>query len=98
MRALLDLLAKQEMREAAFYYEDCRKRLGEKFLSGVETALGEIARRPMMWYIVDGKFRRCLVQGSTFPYAVAYSIEDDFIYVVAVMYMKRKPDYWRDRN
>ena len=95
MRALLDPLAKVEMREAAVFCEGSREELGEEFLNAVETAFEEIVQRPTMWRVIGGRFRRYLVHH--FPYAVVYSIEDDFIYIVAIMHMKRKPDYWRDR-
>lgn len=32
-----------------------------------------------------------------FPYAVLYSIEDDFILIVAVMHCSREPGYWKTR-
>jgi len=95
VRVVLDPLAKAEMREAALFYEDCREGLGEEFLNAVELAFVEIARRPEMWRVIKGRFRRYLVH--RFPYAVIYSIEDDDLYVAAVMHMKRKPDYWQDR-
>jgi hypothetical protein len=96
MKVVLDPSAKAEMRDAALFYEGCREGLGEEFLNAVELAFGEIAHRPMMWRIVKGRFRRYLVHH--FPYAVIYAIEDDIVYAVAIMHMKRKPDYWQDRG
>ena len=95
MKMVLDPSANAEMRDAAFFYEGCRDGLGQEFLDAVELAFGEISQRPMIWRILKGRFRRYLIHH--FPYAVIYSIEDDTIYVVAIMHMKRKPDYWQDR-
>ena len=95
MKLVLDPSAKSEMREAAFFYEDCRRGLGREFLDAVELAFSEIARRPMTWRILKGRFRRYLVHH--FPYAVIYAVEKEAIYVAAIMHMKRKPDYWIDR-
>lgn len=95
MKMVLDPSANAEMRDAAFFYEDCRDGLGQEFLDAVELAFGEITQRPMLWRILKGRFRRYLIHN--FPYAVIYTIEDDTIYVVAIMHMKRKPDYWQDR-
>lgn len=95
MKLVLDPAAKAEMREAAFFYEDCREGLGQEFLDAVELAFAEIVQRPMTWRILKGRFRRYLVHH--FPYAVTYAVEDDTIYVAAIMHMKRKPDYWQDR-
>lgn len=95
MKLVLDPSAKAEMREAAFFYEDCRHGLGREFLDAVELAFSEITRRQMTWRILKGRFRRYLVHH--FPYAVVYAVEKDAIYVAAIMHMKRKPDYWIDR-
>jgi len=43
----------------------------------------------------DGEIRRVLVR--VFPYAVLYSIEEGFIYILAVMHCAREPGYWRGR-
>ena len=43
-----------------------------------------------------GRFRRCLVH--RFPYGVIYAVEDDVVYVAAVMHLKRKPGYWESRD
>ena len=39
--------------------------------------------------------RRCLLR--VFPYSLLYTIESDFILIVAVMHGKRRPGYWRYR-
>lgn len=45
MKMVLDPSANEEMRDAAFFYEDCRDGLGREFLDAVELAFCEIARR-----------------------------------------------------
>lgn len=32
-----------------------------------------------------------------FPYGIVYRIDEDFIYVLAVMNLRRRPNYWLDR-
>lgn len=95
MKVLLDPLAKAEMRDAAFFYQECQNGLGQEFLDKVELAFEEITHRPMTWRFVKGRFRRYLIH--RFPYAVIYAVEGDTIYVAAIMHLKRKPDYWQDR-
>ena len=96
MRVVLDPAAAAELREAAVFYEDCREGLGLEFLTNVEAALDAIARRPDLWRRLKGRFRRCLVH--RFPYGVIYAVEDDVVYVAAVMHLKRKPGYWESRD
>jgi hypothetical protein len=40
--------------------------------------------------------RRCL--SKSFPFAVLFRIRLDFIAVVAVMHLRRDPDYWKNRD
>jgi len=95
MKMVIDVKAKGEMREAAFFYEYHRKGLGQDFLDEVETAFDQIKLHPEMWRVMKGKFRRYLTH--RFPYAIIYALETDIIYVAAIMHTKRKPDYWIDR-
>jgi hypothetical protein len=34
---------------------------------------------------------------AQFPYAIIYLVKPDHVWIVAVMHMKRKPSYWRER-
>ena len=68
MTIRLDLAAKQEIRQAALFYEDCRKGLGHEFLNSVELAFEQIQQHPTVWRVLKGRFRRYLLQ--RFPYGV----------------------------
>ena len=48
-------------------------------------------REAAIWYANRG----CLTY--LFPYAILYTIEDNFILIVAVMHFSREPGYWRER-
>ena len=45
--------------------------------------------------VLEDDVRRCVVR--VFLYSVLYTIEADFILIVAVMHGKRQPGYWRYR-
>jgi hypothetical protein len=92
----LDPAANLEIRQAALFYEDCRKGLGRDFLDAIEAAFEQIQRHPTLWRILKGRFRRYLLQ--RFPYGVIYAVEGQVIYVAAVMHLKRKPTYWVSRG
>jgi hypothetical protein len=96
VKVIFDREALVEMREAAAFYEDCQRGLGRSFLDTVEVALAEIQKQPLMWRKVKGRFRRYLVQ--RFPYGLIYAVQEDVIYIAAVMHLKRKPDYWVERQ
>jgi len=42
----LDLAAKQEIHQAALFYEDCREGLGQEFVDSVELAFEQIQQHP----------------------------------------------------
>ncbi|MDI6753133.1 MAG: type II toxin-antitoxin system RelE/ParE family toxin [Thermodesulfobacteriota bacterium] len=88
--------AKDEFNEAIEYYEDCEPGLGYDFSIEVHAAIQIIINYPTAWPIIDEDVRRCLV--NRFPYAIIYSIEQDGIFILAVMRMRRHPDYWRNRR
>jgi len=96
VKLIFDPQALVEMRAAAAFYEDCQPGLGHSFLDAVEAALAEIVKHPLMWRKVKGRFRRYLVQ--RFPYGLIYAVQEDVIYIAAVMHLKRKPDYWYGRQ
>jgi len=87
--------ADEEFQEAIQYYEGCEPGLGADFYSEVCSALGRISQFPQAWPVLDGEVRRGLV--NRFPYGVLYSIEEDGIFVLAVMLLRRDPEYWRRR-
>jgi plasmid stabilization system protein ParE len=96
VKLLVDPEALVEARNAAAFYEDSQPGLGKAFLAGVEAATEEIVRHPLMWRRIKGRFRRYLI--PRFPYGLIYAVQDNTIYVAAVMHLKRKPGYWATRT
>ena len=87
--------ARQEFRESAAYYESKRVNLGVAFTSEIESVLRHIVKAPERWPLIEEDVRRCLAR--RFPYGVLYTIEPDYILILAIMHCSRKPGYWRDR-
>ena len=87
--------ALEEYREAALYYAERDPTLAARFVEAVEDAIRRSAEAPFAWRIVDEDVRRCLTQ--VFPYGILYTVESEFILIVAVMHGHREPGYWRQR-
>ena len=85
-----------EYRAAALYYESIRVGLGERFTDMVEDALRRVIESPGTWRIMEGDVRRCLTH--VFPYGVLFTIEPDFILVLAVSHLAQRPGYWKARR
>lgn len=87
--------ALQEYEDAARYYASCENDLDLRFIESVESAIQIILEDPARRRIFDKDVRRCLTH--VFPYAVLYSIEPDYVLIIAVMHCHREPGYWRHR-
>lgn len=87
--------AEAEFNAAIGYYEECEPGLGYDFAIEVFANIQKIVNYPMAWPVVEEDVRRCLV--NRFPFGVVYSIEQGKIFILAVMHLRRHPDYWKNR-
>jgi toxin ParE1/3/4 len=84
-----------EYEAAAAYYAQHENGLDLRFIAAVEQAVKKILESPNQWRVLEGDVRRCLTR--VFPYAVLYTIELDYVLIIAVMHCRREPGYWRHR-
>jgi plasmid stabilization system protein ParE len=85
-----------EYAEAVQYYAEQRVELAQAFINAVEDAVYRIRESPTRWAVIDEDVQRCLTR--KFPYAILYTIEQDYIVILAVMHCSREPGYWKDRK
>jgi len=88
--------AEKEFLHSISYYEDCEPGLGIDFAREVQASIKNAIDYPSMWPTISDDIRRCQV--NRFPYGVLYSHEPHGIFVLAVMHLHRKPDYWKYRK
>ena len=87
--------ARLEYRDSAAFYAGVRASLGAEFSREIEAAIERICEAPAQWRPFERDVRRCLTR--RFPFSVLYTIEEDYILIIAVMHASRKPGYWRSR-
>ena len=87
--------AEEDLLGAVEYYESKAEGLGASFLLEATEASRRVQESPQLYPIQDGKIRRCLL--PRFPYGLLYAELPEFILVVAVMHLRRRPGYWKDR-
>jgi len=87
--------ALEEYREATQWYAEREQRVALQFVASVEDVIARIVEAPRRWRLVDEDVRRCLTR--VFPFGILYTIEDDFLLIVAIMHFSREPDYWKSR-
>ena len=88
--------ALDEFEAAARYYAGSQPGLGQRFITCVESALEQVSESPTRWRVFEQDVRHFLVQH--FPYVVLYSVEPDYVLIIAVMHCHREPGYWRHRT
>ena len=89
------LPAEIEMFSSAKYYEYQAKGLGNKFLDKIEVAVQDISLHSNRFPIIKFNVRRRLIH--RFPYAILYRVCNKEIVVLAVMHLRRQPNYWLNR-
>lgn len=87
--------AAAEFEEAVRFYQERGRTLGDRFAAEVRTAIRRIVETPERWGKLEEDVRRCLVR--VFPYRVLFTIERDYILIVAVAHARREPGYWKHR-
>ena len=92
--------ARQEIRDAALWYDGQRPGLGDAFVAAVDDALSRMVRlgpecRPAMGVAPELQVRRILVR--RFPYLVVFVELPRVIRVLAVSHVRRRPGYWKKR-
>ncbi|MEW6616276.1 MAG: type II toxin-antitoxin system RelE/ParE family toxin [Thermodesulfobacteriota bacterium] len=95
MRYFFHPEAEAEFDAAVDYYEDCEPGLGYDFAVEVHATLENILSFPKAWPILEDDIRRC--QTRRFPFGIIYAINEDVIFVLAVMHLHRDPEYWKSR-
>jgi plasmid stabilization system protein ParE len=88
--------AETEFIAAIDWYEDRSSGLGADFAVEIHGAIQRAVTLPLAWPLIDGDIRRVLA--NRFPYGVLYALDNGSIYILAVMHLRRRPDYWRSRS
>lgn len=95
MKSRFLLLAEIEMINAAKFYEEQAPHLGVDFLASVQSGVKDVESNPLRWPLLRPNIRRKFVK--RFPYAVLYRVDPKVIVIVAIMHLRRNPNYWIGR-
>ena len=87
--------ADEEYVQAVQYYADIALKLGHRFHDEIERLICEACANPERFWRFDPPARRHLT--GNFPYAIVFLEKPESLWIVAVMHMKQRPGYWRER-
>lgn len=88
--------AEDDLSDAALWYEDRRKGLGNDFLMAVEAKLEAIKRNPEQFPFKYKTIKRAFMK--RFPYVIYFLVEESSIFILAVIHKKRNPKYHQSRT
>ena len=88
-------VAHVEFIEAKVFYEVEQPGLSKRFEKEIKDGIKRMKSFPNAWPIERPEIRRYILH--KFPYKILYSIEKDYIYIIAIAHCHRKPNYWIDR-
>ena len=88
--------AEIELKESVAFYEEKSLGLGADFLDEIYTTVQLIKRMPEASPLINSYARRALL--NRFEYGIVYRTFNNQIIVLAVMHLKRKPNYWIKRK
>lgn len=92
--------AREELRQAAYWYEDQKPGLGEDFYGAIDKAITRIDHWPRSAPVFPSWVGLPEVRSMSvdiFPYRVLYYATDASFTVLAYAHQRRAPDYWRHR-
>ncbi len=88
--------AAREFSAAVAYYDGQEPGLGQRFEEEIDRALVWLGQNPHVCPLRRGVFRRMNLH--IFPYYIPYVIRESTLWVVAIAYGGRKPEYWIRRT
>ncbi|MEP6741756.1 MAG: type II toxin-antitoxin system RelE/ParE family toxin [bacterium] len=87
--------ALEEYQQAVNWYASKRTDLALGFVEAIEQAVARIAEAPERWRVIEEDVHRCLTR--VFPYGILYTMESDYILILAITHCSREPRYWKGR-
>jgi len=87
--------ARDDLAEAAAYYESVSPGGGQRFLGRYEKAVARVLAFPRSLPKYHGRTRLCQIRRS--DYGIVYLTSKDRIYVLGIVCLIRRPGYWKHR-
>ena len=94
-KLLVKSSAESDILDGFVDYEERLDGPGERFLDEVENSFNRIESNPYLYQEIEEGIRSSVTH--TFPYIIFYTIENDTIFVLAVIHAAQDPKYIASR-
>jgi plasmid stabilization system protein ParE len=81
--------ARQELEDAAKWYEQRSKGLGVKFVDAFLSVVEYLETHPLVYSKIEGDYRQ--VNMKVFPFIIVYKVVEAEVRVIAVFHASRDP-------
>jgi toxin ParE1/3/4 len=102
VRLVLHPEAHTELQAAAVWYDEQRLGLGDEFVADANATFSRLAATPQHFPTWPGLHEAeppvCRALLSKFPYVVACEVHDEYVLVLAITHVRRRPLYWLTRS
>lgn len=97
-KAVILPFAKQDIQDAATWYNDKQKGLGKRFTQQVKDKVKFIREYPKAVAIRYDNVRATTLK--SFPYMIHYTVDDEQqkVIIYAVLHTRRNPSFWKNDN
>ena len=91
-------VAKQDVREAAAWYNSKQQNLGRRFTAEIGRKVNYIKQSPYSTATRYDEIKTAVL--DTFPFMIHYSIDNNrkLIIILAVLHTSRNPNTWREER
>jgi len=91
-------IAKNDIKEAAIWYDSQKKGLGKKFTTEIRKQLQMVRINPYVHAVKYDSINTIILK--KFPFMIHYSIDESIrtILISAVLHTSRNPAIWTERN
>ena len=95
MKYFLHPQAKEELEQTILFYKKQQAGLEKRFIEAAEDSINRVCRNPLLYRKIDNA-RKCRL--LHFPYAIVFRIKPAQIEIIAVMHLRKQPNYWQSRK
>ncbi|TAN70992.1 MAG: type II toxin-antitoxin system RelE/ParE family toxin [Methylobacter sp.] len=95
MKFFLHPQAQEELEQAILFYKKQQAGLEKRFIEAVEDAINRACRNPLLYRTIDD-VRKCRL--LHFPYAIIFRTKSAQVEIIAIMHLRKQPNYWQSRK
>jgi len=89
-------LVERDLRDILAWYDSKSTTAGNRFYAEFESVVAKIRTRPTCGFLVDATVRKILFR--KFPYALAYEVSGEQIFIFVVKHQRRHPGFGMKRR